>query len=75
MKIVTIAFRWLAFLVALCCAASAGTLLLQNARVYDGSGRAAFRAGRVVPDGPPQRAAVPLECAGFATLRLPGRLR
>lgn len=44
MKTGTIAFCWLAFLVALCGAASAGTLLLQNAVVYDGSGRPGFHA-------------------------------
>ncbi|HEV2021244.1 MAG TPA: D-aminoacylase [Terriglobales bacterium] len=44
MRILQTAFRWLALLTVLSCAASAGTLLLQNAVVYDGTGRPGFRA-------------------------------
>ncbi|MDP9263775.1 MAG: D-aminoacylase [Acidobacteriota bacterium] len=44
MRILRTAFRWLALVGALACASSAGTLLLQNAVVYDGTGRPGFRA-------------------------------
>jgi len=44
MRTVTTAIRCLALLAALAGSASAGTLVLQNAVVYDGSGRPGFRA-------------------------------
>lgn len=44
MRLLRTAFRWLALVGALSGAASAGTLLLQNAVVYEGSGRPGVRA-------------------------------